>query len=113
MWRNLSWGEICHVKNFLYVIDFLHISHVEKLLHMTDFFSTSTACGACECDKYQVWDGRTDRRRNGQRDGLKVLDVLVSQPFYLEIKSPSVPRDNFAQLPADLLQYYYRFGSDG
>ena len=45
------------------MIDFLHISHVEKLLHMTichmekflhmtDFFSTSTVCGAC--DKYQV-----------------------------------------------------------
>ena len=26
---------------------------MEKVLHMTDFFSTSTACGAC--DKYQVW----------------------------------------------------------
>jgi len=48
------------------VKDFLHISHVEKLLymtichmekflHMTEVFSTSTACGVC--DKYQVCDG--------------------------------------------------------
>ena len=55
--------HIYHADNFLYVIDFLHISHVEKLLHitichmekilhMTDFVSTSTACGAF--DKYQV-----------------------------------------------------------
>ena len=54
------------MENFLYVIDFLHISHVEKLLymtichmekflHMTEVFSTSTACGVC--DKYQVWWG--------------------------------------------------------
>ena len=28
---------------------------MEKFLHMTDFFSTSTACGAC--DKYEVWWG--------------------------------------------------------
>ena len=28
---------ICRVENFLYVIDFLQIFHVEKLLHMTDF----------------------------------------------------------------------------
>ena len=52
------------MEKLFYVIDFLHISHVEKLLHiticniekflhMTDFFSTITACGAC--DKYQVW----------------------------------------------------------
>ena len=27
-------------------------SYAEKFLHMTDFFSTGTACGAC--DKYQV-----------------------------------------------------------
>ena len=56
--------HIYHLENFLYVIDLLHISYVEKLLHMTichmekflhmtDFFSTSTACDAC--DKYQVW----------------------------------------------------------
>ena len=83
MWLR-SCGEICHVEtflhmtdfstflhiphfaphlNFLYMIDCLHISHVEKLLHMkichmetflhmTEFFSTSTACGAC--DKYPV-----------------------------------------------------------
>ena len=53
MWRSLSCGNISphdrflhisphthillqnHVESFLYVIDFLHISHVEKLLHMT------------------------------------------------------------------------------
>ena len=82
MWRSLSCGNISphdrflhisphthillqnHVESFLYVIDFLHISHVEKLLHMTichmekflhmtDFFSTTTGCDGC--DKYQVW----------------------------------------------------------
>ena len=81
MWRSLSCGNISphdrflhisphthillqnHVESFLYVIDFLHISHVEKLLHMTichmekflhmtDFFSTTTGCDGC--DKYQV-----------------------------------------------------------
>ena len=55
--------HIYHADNFLYVIDFRHISHVEKLLRMsishmekflniTIFFSTSTACGSS--DKYQV-----------------------------------------------------------
>ena len=31
------------------------ICHVEKFLHMADFFSTGTARGAR--DKYQVWGG--------------------------------------------------------
>ena len=76
MWRHLSCEYISphdrylHITNFAphlsrreFLIDFLHISHLEKLLHntichmekflhMTDLFSTSTACGAC--DKYQV-----------------------------------------------------------
>ena len=30
------------------------ICHVDKFLHMTDLFTTGTAC--CACDKYQVWD---------------------------------------------------------
>ena len=34
--------------------DFLHmtICHVEKFLHMADFFSTTSGCDGC--DKYQV-----------------------------------------------------------
>ena len=39
---------ICHAVNLLHMT----ICHMEKFLHMTDFFSTSTARGAC--DKYEV-----------------------------------------------------------
>ena len=50
---HLPYGDISPTNN-LSSGDFLHmtICHVEKFLHMADFFSTSTACGAC--DKYQV-----------------------------------------------------------
>ena len=67
--------HICHMT----------ICHVEKFLHMTDFFSTGTACGAR--DKYEVgtqlnycW-GSLDWRnlRNISKEGIQapVVNILL------------------------------------
>merc|ERR1711970_321798 len=50
---HLPYGDISPTNN-LSSGDFLHmtICHVEKFLHMADFFSTTSGCDGC--DKYQV-----------------------------------------------------------
>ena len=55
------------MEEFLHMTDFLHIFHMWRIfhmsiyhvknLHMAYFFSTSTACSAC--DKYQVYAEET------------------------------------------------------
>ena len=83
-WRKVGWADrFLHMTDFLHLSDVekfstwqicLHISHVEKFphvtefpqiyhvrnmswgefLHMTNFFSTDAVCGVC--NKYQVWN---------------------------------------------------------
>jgi len=56
---HLPYGDILPTNN-LSSGDFLHmtICHMEKFLHMANFFSTTSGCDGC--DKYQVWCHETD-----------------------------------------------------